>query len=131
MLDNTPNQPSKFWTKNWVDINDKSYKAINDKAYDANNDIKFKTSMTSLCDDSDAYIHVKGTTTITGTAAALNNAKRKVIFENCTPFTNCISKINNKQIDYANDIDAVMPKYNLIEYSDIYSKLSGSLWQYS
>ena len=46
------------------------------------------------------------------------------------PFTNCISKINNTQIDNAEYIDIVMPMYNLIEYSDNYSKTSGSLWQY-
>ena len=46
------------------------------------------------------------------------------------PFTNCISKINNTQIDHAEYIDIVMPMYNLIEYSDNYLKTSGSLWQY-
>ena len=48
----------------------------------------------------------------------------------CAPFTSCISKINNTQIDNAEYIDIVMPMYNLIEYSDNYSKTSGSLWQY-
>ena len=46
------------------------------------------------------------------------------------PLTNCISEINNTQIDNAKDIDIVMPMYNLIEYHDNYSKTSGSLWQY-
>ena len=55
---------------------------------------------------------------------------KKVIFKNCAPFTDCISKINNTQVDNAKDIDIVMPMYNLIEYSDNYSKTSGSLWQY-
>ena len=54
----------------------------------------------------------------------------KVIFKNCGPFTNCISKINNIQIDNANNFDIVIPMYNLIEYSNNYSKISGSLWQY-
>ena len=53
-----------------------------------------------------------------------------LIFKNCAPFTNCISKINNMQIDNAKDIDIVMPMYNLIEYSDNYAKTTGSLWQY-
>ena len=52
------------------------------------------------------------------------------MFKNCAPFTDCISKINNTQVDNAKDIDIVMPMYNLIEYSDDYSKTSGSLWQY-
>ena len=55
---------------------------------------------------------------------------KKVIFKNCAPFTNCISEINNTQIDNAKDIDIVIPMYNLIEYSDNYAKATGSLWQY-
>ena len=59
-----------------------------------------------------------------------NNTNNKVIIKNCAPFTNCISKINNTQIDNAEYIDIVMPMYKLIEHSDNYSKTSGSLWQY-
>ena len=84
----------------------------------------------SLCDYSYAYIVVKGNISVnnTGTAAAPNNRNRKVIFKNYAPFTNCISKINNTQIDNAEYIDRVMLMYSLIEYSDNYSKTSGSLW---
>ena len=53
-----------------------------------------------------------------------------VTFKNCAPFTKCISRINNTDIDNAHDIDIVMPMYNLIEYNDNYSKTCGSLWQY-
>ena len=85
----------------------------------------------SLCDYSDAYILVKGKITITGAddAAAKQADERDkgVAFKNCAPFTNCVSEINNTQIDNAKDIDIVMPMYNLIEYSDNYSKTSGSL----
>ena len=128
--DETPNQPSKFRTRNWVEINDESR-----GAYNVNSQIKFKTTMlkSSLCDYSDAYILVKGTISVNNTAAqgaAANNINKKVIFKNCAPFTNCISEINNTQIDNAKDIDIVMPVYNLIEYSDNYAKTSGSLWQY-
>ena len=79
------------------------------------------------------HILVKRNITVNNTAAAgaeANNTNKKVIFQNCTPFTNCISKINNTDIDNAKYIDIVMPMYNLIEYSDSYSKTSGSLWQY-
>ena len=55
---------------------------------------------------------------------------KNVIFKNCALFTDCISKINNTRVDNAKDIDIVMPMYNLIEYSNNYSKTSGSLWQY-
>ena len=85
-----------------------------------------------LCDYSDAYILVKGNISVNYTAAegaAANNANKKIIFKNCAPFTNCISKINNTQIDNAEYIDIAMHMYNLIEYSDNYSKTSGSLWR--
>ena len=59
-----------------------------------------------------------------------NNTNKKLIFKNCAPFTNCIIKVNNNQIDNAEYIDIIMPMYNLTEYSDNYSKTSGSLWQY-
>ena len=130
LIDDTPNQPSKFRTRNWVEINDESR-----GAYNVNSQIKFKTTMlkSSLCDYSDAYIFVKGTISVNNTAvagAAANNTNRKVIFKNCAPFTNCISEINNTQIDNGKDIDIVMPMHNLIEYSDNYAKTTGSLWQY-
>ena len=130
MLHDASNQPSKFRTRNWVEINDEAR-----GTYSPNKQIKFKTSMlrSSLCDYSDAYILVKGNITVNNTAAdgaAANNTNKKVIFKNCAPFTNCISKINNTQIDNADYIDIVIPMISLIEYSDNYSKTFGSLWQY-
>ena len=132
LLDNTLDQPSKFRTKNWVEINDES-----EESYSTGSDIKFKTTMlrSNLCDYADAYILVKGTITITGAgnddaAKQLDERNKGVIFKNCAPFTKCISRINNTDIDNAQDIDIVMPMYNLIEYSDNYSKTSESLWQY-
>ena len=88
---------------------------------------------TSLCDYSDAYILVKGTITVRNPAAAgvdANNTNKKVIFKNYAPFTSCVSRINNTQIDDAQYTDLVMPMYNLIEYSDNYSTTSGILWKY-
>ena len=85
----------------------------------------------SLCDYGDAYILVKGTMTIEPAAsAAPNSANTQVIFKNCSPFTNCITRIKNTKVDYAHHTDVVMAMYNLIEYSDNYSKASGILWQY-
>ena len=133
LLDSASNQPSKFRTRNWVKINDE-----NRGKYDSNN-IKFKTTMlrSNLCDYADAYILVKGMITITveGNDAAARQADERdkgVTFKNCVPFTKCISRTNNTgiDIDTAQDNDIVMPMYNLIEYSDNYSKTSGSLWQY-
>ena len=62
--------------------------------------------------------------------AAVNNTNKKVIFKNCAPFTDCITEINNMQVDDNQKTDIVMPMYNLINYSDVYSKTSGSSWQY-
>ena len=130
--DNQSNQPSKFRTKNWAEINDESR-----GAYNVNSQIKLKPIMlkSSLCDYSDAYILVKGTITITGAGddAAVRQADERdkgVVFKNCSPFTNYISEIYNTQVDNAKYIDIVMPRYNSIEYSDNYAKTSGSLWQY-
>ena len=62
--------------------------------------------------------------------AAVNNTNKKVIFKNCAPFTNCVSKINNTQVNDPQDINILMPMYSLIEYSDAYSKTSGILQLY-
>ena len=130
LIDDASNQPSKFKTKNWIAINDESR-----GTYNVNSQIEIKTAMlkSSLCDYSDSYILIKGTITVNNTAAAdadANNTNKKVIFKNYVPFTNCVTEINNTQEDNAKDIDIVVPMYNLIEYSDNYSKTSGSLWQY-
>ena len=132
LIDDASNQPSKFRTKNWVEINDESRGTCN-----VNSQIKFKTTMlkSSLWDYSDAYILVKGTITINGAGADVgarqaDERHKGVAFKNCAPFTNCISEINNIQVDDAKDIDIVMPMYDLIEYSDNYAKTIGSLWQY-
>ena len=88
-------EPSKFRSRNWVEINDESR-----GTYNANSQIKFKTTMlrSSLCDYSDAHVLVKGTITVNNTAAAdadANNTNKKVIFRNCAPFVSAISEINN------------------------------------
>ena len=123
LIDDASNQPSKFRTKNWVEIN---YEPIGTR--NVNSQIKFKTTMlkSSLCDYSDAYILVKVKITITGAgndaaARQVDERDKGVAFKNYTPLTNCISEINNTQIDNAKDIDIVMPMYNLIEDSDLAS----------
>ena len=120
LLDNRSNQPSKLRTKNWVEINDESR-----GTYAVYKQIKFKTSMlrSSLCDYSDVYILFKGNISLNNTAGAAanaNNTDKNIIIKNCAPFTDCISKINNIQVDNAKD-NIVMPMYNVIEYSDYYS----------
>ena len=105
-------------------------------AYYANSQINIKTLTlnSSLCDYSDVYILAKETITFArGEAdAAATQAKRdkRVIFKNCTPFTDYINKIKNTQVNNAKDLDVEMLMYNLIEYSDNYSRRSENLWQY-
>ena len=81
-----------------------------------------------LCDYSDAHIVVKGNITVTEP----NDAKRNkaVAFKNNAPFIDCISKINGITIDNAEDLDVIMPMYNLLEYSKKYTKTTGSLRNY-
>ena len=125
LLESTSDNVSKFRKRNWVEVNDES------RGNYANSDIRFKTTMleSNLCDYADSYILVKGTITITG-ARANTDAKnaderdKGVTFKNCALFTKCIRRINNTDIDNAHDIEIVMPMYNLIEYSDNYSKTS-------
>ena len=100
MLNDESDQPSKFRTRNSVEINDEAR-----GTYSSNRQTKFKASMlrSSLCDYSDAYILVKGNITVNNTAsatAAANNTNKKLIFKNFPPFTSCITKINNTQIDH-------------------------------
>ena len=107
---NALNQPSKFRTKNWVEINDES------RGTYTSNSIKFKTTMlrSNLCDYAGVYILVKRTITITGVgddraARQADERDNGVTFKNCAPFTECINRTNNTDIDNAKDIDIVMP----------------------
>ena len=128
LLDNTTNQPFRFKTKTWVEINDKSR-----GTYRTNIQVKFKTMMVKvrLCDYSDAYIFVGGTIKVLNTEVAANpNNRKDIIIKQCVWFTECIIEISRTQIDNAKETDVVILMYNFIEYSDNYSKTSGRLWQY-
>ena len=85
-----------------------------------------------LCDYSDAYIVVKADTVLTKAIGRrpTDIRNRLLAFKNNAPFTNYISNINNVLTDNAEDLDIVMPMYNLLDYSKNYSKITGSLWNY-
>ena len=110
----------RFVTKKWIEVYDQS-----EGNYDVNKEIRIKTSMlrSDLCDFSDPYIVVKGTITVTEPDNGKKKKKKAVAFKNNAPFINCISKINGVKIDNAEDLDVVMPTYNLLEYSKITEKL--------
>ena len=114
LLDDTLNQPSKFRTKKWIEINYQS-KGV----YNTISEVRFKTTMlkSSFCDYGDACILVKGTIIIVaaGDDAASRQAderKKGVISKNCVPFLNCKSEINNTEIEHVKYIDTVMPMYD-------------------
>ena len=115
----------RFVTKKWIKFYDQP-----EKSYNVNIEIRIKTPMlrAALCDFNDAYIVVKRDITVTEP----DNAKRNksVAFKNNEPFINCISKINGVQVDNAEDLDVVMPMYNLLQYSKNYRKTTGSLYNY-
>ena len=126
LLGNADNEPLKFATRKWYVVNDQ-----NNTDYGGGDEngttIKFETKVieSNLCDYSDAYILVTGGITATG-----GDANTKVAFKNCAPFTKCVTHINDEHVDNADNLDIVMPMYNLIEYSDNYSDTSGRLWQF-
>ena len=89
-----------------------------------------------LCDYADAYILVSGTITVeadhigAGVDENRDRKNRPLILKNNAPFISCITKINNELIEDAEDLDIVMPMYNLLEYSKNYRKTIGSLYNY-
>ena len=120
---------SKFVTREYVRVNSLS------NTYNENKSIRFKTPMlqSDLCDYADAYILVNGTITVTAAAGANNirdKKNRKLILKNNAPFVSCITRINGELIEDADDLDIVMPMYNLLEYSKNYRKTIGSLYNY-
>ena len=123
--DNESEQLSKFVTREYVKVN-----SLLD-TYNENKSIRFKTPMlrSNLCYYSDAYILVKGTITVTGNYPR-DRQNRPLILKNNAPFISCITRINGELIEDADDLDIVMPMYNLLEYSKNYRKTIGSLYNY-
>ena len=127
LLSNADNESFKYPTRKWYVINDQNNTDYGDGDEINGTTIKFETKVikSNLCDYSDAYILVTGDITATG-----GDANTKVAFKNCAPFTKCVTHINDEHVDNADNLDIVMPMYNLIEYSDNYSDTSGSLWHF-
>ena len=115
----------RFGTKKWIEVYDQS-----GKNYNPDKEIRIKTSMlrSDSCDFSDAYIVAKGNIIVSN----WDNVKRNkaTAFKNNAPLINRISKINGVKNDNAENLNVVMPMYNLLEYSRNYKKTTGSLWNY-
>ena len=116
---------SKFVNRDYVKVNSLS------NTYNENKSIKFKTPMLSsdVCDYADAYILVNGTITVAGNQPR-DRQNRPLILKNNAPFVSCITRINNELIERADDLDIVIPMYNLLEYSKNYRKTIGSLYNH-
>ena len=132
LLDSESENLSKFVTRQYVKVNSLS------NMYNETKSIRFKTPMlrSNLCDYSDAYILVEGTFIVTapGDNNNVNNIRdkrnRSLILKNNASFVSCITRINGELIEDPDDLDIVMPMYNLLEYSKNYRKTIGSLYNY-
>ena len=130
LLDKIDTDSKHFATKKWYIINDENdinYGVNKDAGADNPDTIKYDTKVLNpnLCDYAEAYILVDGTIRATNAA----NATRLAL-KNCAPFTKCNLEINDEHVDTAENLDLVMPIYNLIEYSDNYQDSSATLYQY-
>ena len=125
LLDSESEKLSKFVTREYVRVNSLS------NTYNENKSIRFKAPMlrSDLCDYLDAYILVSGTITVAGNHPR-DRQNKPVILKNNAPFVSCITRINRELIEDADDLDIVMPMYNLLEYSKNYRKIIGSLFNY-
>ena len=125
LLDSNDNESQTFATKTCYIINDQN---TGNNAYGNGEDsttIKFETKVikSNLCDYSDAYILVTGN--------IQNKPVNSVVaFKNCAPFRTCDVTINGEHVEKTEDLDMVMPMYNLLEYSDNYQDSTGSLYQF-
>ena len=120
------NESSKFATRKCYDINDQNNTDLGERNENsATGKFETKVIKSGPCDYSDAYILLTGNITETG-----SDANTRVAFKNCATFAKCITHKNDEHFDNADNVDMIMPMYNLIEYSDNYSDASGSLWQF-
>ena len=126
LLTDSDNESSKFATRKWYIINDQ-----NNGQYGGGNEndsaIKFETKVIkpNLLNYADAYILLTENIKITGVCADTN-----IAFKNCAPFRRCLTHINYEYVETAENLDIIMPMYNLIEYSDNNTDSSGSLYQF-
>ena len=130
LLDKIDTDSKHFATKKWYIINDENntnYGVNKDTGADNPDSIKYDTRVLrpNLCDYAEVYILVDGTIRATNAV----NATRLAL-KNCAPFTKYNLEINDEHVDAAENLDIVMPMYNLVEYSDNYQDSSATLYQY-
>ena len=121
------NEIPKFTTIKWIEIFDQS-----NGTYNKNKDIIFRTNQlrNDLCDFNDAYMVATRKITANNPGNDDNVYNRKVSLKHSAPFLNCTLKINSQLIEDAQDLDIVMPMYNLLYHSKNFRKPTGSFWNY-
>ena len=130
LLDKIDTDSKQFATKKWYIINDENntnYRVNKDTGADNPDTIKYDARVLkpNLCDYAEAYILIDGTIRV---AAAIANTR--LALKNCAPFIKCNLEINDEHVDTAENLDIVMPMYNLIEYSHNYQDSSATIYQY-
>ena len=130
LLDKIDTDSKHFAANKWYIINDENntnYGVNKDTGANNPDTIKYDTRVLkpNLCDYAEAYILIDGTI-----RAGAANANTRLAVKNCVPFTKCNLEINDEHIDTVENLDIVMPMYNLIEYSDNYQDSSATLYQY-
>ena len=130
LLNKSDTNSRHFATKKWYVINDENnanYGVNKDTGAGAPDTIKYDTRVLkpNSCDYAEVHILVGGTI-----RAAAANANTRLVLKNCAPFTKCNLEINDEHVDTTENLDIVMPMYNLIEYSDNYQDSSATLYQY-
>ena len=122
LLNHPKNKSSKFPTRKWYIINDQNngQYGIGDEN-DSTIKLETKIIEPNICDYSDAYVLVTGDIKVASIAADTN-----VAFKTCAPFARCVRQINDEHVETAENLDIIMPMYNLIEYSANYADSSGS-----
>ena len=123
LLHDANNESSKIATRKWYVTNDQNKTDYGEGNKDCTI-VKFETKVikSNLCDYSDAHILVTGNITATD-----GDANTRVAFKNCAPFTKFIIHINDEHVNNADNLDIIMPMYNLTEYSDNYSETSDQI----
>ena len=125
-LDHKDEDDPRFETRKWYIVNDHNNGNYS-QGDDVRSIVKFETEIVRpfLCDYSDSYILVTGNIKVEN-----GNDATRVAIKNCHPFTRASFKLNNEQVDTADNLDLTMNLYNMLEYSDAYADTTGSLYQY-
>ena len=136
LLNKSNTNSRHFATKKWYMINNENntnYGVNKDTGANNPDTIKYDTRVLkpNLCDYADEYILFDGTIRAANANVDVgNNVGTRLALKNCAPFTKCNLEINDEHVDTAENLDIVMPMYNLIEYSDNYQDSSATLYQY-